>query len=282
MAGRMPFSSSMPEMFDPYAAIRPAYMRRPVERPAAYYFLRTILIAGGIAGGLIALYRNDVLLELSRRVGQESRYFQLEQYLGMNPGWGTPRSMQAVLEGQPVAAEQPVGLAATTLAERPVVVPTAVNDGSEPPTAATPVAAAVAPGTGASPAAGASKAGLDPLAPVSLDSLPVLPRGGRVPAVVEAPSTAVPERSAPASRPATSGGKPRALAASADNEPEAEPTPTRSRKARAVEPEADAASVAKTRKPAPEPERPKTAPNPHDNPLTASIRAAVRARPSKN
>jgi hypothetical protein len=105
MAGRMPFSSSMPEMFDPYAAIRPAYMRRPVERPAAYYFLRTILIAGGIAGGLIALYRNDVLLELSRRVGQESRYFQLEQYLGMSPGWGTPRSMQEVLEGQPVAAE---------------------------------------------------------------------------------------------------------------------------------------------------------------------------------
>jgi hypothetical protein len=40
--------------------------------------------------------------------------------------------------------------------------------------------------------------------------------------------------------------------------------------------------VAKAKKPAPEPEGPRTAPNPHDNPLTASIRAAVKARPAKN
>jgi hypothetical protein len=279
----MPFSSSMPEMFDPYAAIRPAYMRRAVERPAAYYFLRTILIAGGIAGSLVALYRNDVLLELSRRVGQESRYFQLEQYLGMSPGWGTPRSMQAVLEGQPATAEQPVGLAAAVPGERPVAVPAAATDASDLPTATPPVAAAIAPATVASPAVGASKAGLDPLAPVSLDSLPVLPRGSRVPAIAEAPPTAVPERSAPASRLSTTGGKARAAAAVVDSEPDAEPAPTRSRKVRNVEPEPehDAAPVAKARKPAPEPERPKTAPNPHDNPLTASIRAAVRARPSK-
>jgi hypothetical protein len=282
MAGRMPFSSSMPEMFDPYAAIRPAYMRRPVERPAAYYFLRTILIAGGIAGSLVALYRNDVLLELSRRVGQESRYFQLEQYLGMSPGWGTPRSMQEVLESQSATPGQPVGLAAPVLGERPVAVPALANDESEPPTGTTPVAAAIAPATVASPAVGASKAGLDPLAPVSLDSLPVLPRGGHAPAVAEAAPLTTPERSPSVSRLATTGGKSRAAAAVADSEPDAEPAPTRSRKARNVEPEPDAAPVAKARKPTPEPERPKTAPNPHDNPLTASIRAAVRARPSKN
>jgi hypothetical protein len=224
-----------------------------------------------------------VLLELSRRVGQESRYFQLEQYLGVTPGWGTPRSMQEVLEGQPAAAEQPVGLAAARAVAAPAAAatePPATNTESNPPMGNTPVAAAVAPATGATPAAEAPKAGFDPMAPVSLDSLPVLPRGGRAPAVTEAPVSAAPERSAPASRPATSGSKSRALATSSDNEPEAEPAPTRSRKARDAEPEP--APVAKAKKPAPEPEGPKTAPNPHDNPLTASIRAAVRARPAKN
>jgi hypothetical protein len=190
--------------------------------------------------------------------------------------------MQEVLEGQPVAAEQPVGLAAAVLGERPVAVPAVANDGSDPPTATTPVAAATAPATVASPAAGTSKAGLDPLAPVSLDSLPVLPRGGRALAPPEAPPATTPERSASASRLATTSGKARAVAAVVDSEPDAEPAPTRSRKVRNVEPEPDAAPVAKARKPAPEPERPKTAPNPHDNPLTASIRAAVRARPAKN
>lgn len=304
MAGRMPFSSSMPDMFDPYAAIRPAYMRGPVQRPAAYYFLKTILIAGGIAGGMIALYRNDVFLELSRRVGQESRYFEAERYLGVTPGWGTPRSMQPVLEGQ--SAGQPVASPTLAAPERPVAAPAAeatTTSASSPiaavdapptnappePTSNAPIAAATpesapaarlaAAPVAAAPVAAAptetGKPAFDPLAPVSLDSLPLLPRGARAPAaapVVEAAPVAV-------TRPAASPTKSRAAAVSLDEEAD-EPAPKRSRKVREAEPEP--APVAKAPKPAPEPKGPKTEPNPHDNPLTASIRAAVRARPAKN
>lgn len=278
MAGRMPFSSS--EMFDPYAAIRPAYLQRPIERPTAYYFLRTLLIAGGIAGGLVALYRNDVLLELSRHVGQESRYFELERSFGVTPGWGTPRSMQPVLEGSQATAEQPV--VAVAASERSVAAPSAEPAAvtaaaqSESPTRNVPVAVAIATAAAASPADVPKAKSDDALAPVSLDSLPVLPRGGRAPVAEAAPVPA--ERTTP-SRAPTSSSKPRAVAASPEREPDAEPAPARSRKAREVE-EAPA-RIAKAPKAAPAPERPKTEPNPHDNPLTASIRAAVRARPAK-
>jgi hypothetical protein len=271
-------------MFDPYAAIRPAYMQRPIERPTAYYFLRTLLIAGGIAGGLVALYRNDVLLELSRHVGQESRYFELEQYLGVTPGWGTPRSMQPVLEGSQPTAEQPAVALAVAASERAVAASTAEAAAvapavqPEPATGNVPVAAAIATAAAPSPAAEVPKGRSDDaLAPVSLDSLPVLPRGGRAAIAEVAPIAAAAERTAP-SRAATSSSKPRAESASLARESDAEPAP-RSRKARDVD-EAPA-RTAKAPKAAPAPERPKTEPNPHDNPLTASIRAAVRARPAK-
>ena len=94
MAARNPFASSIPDIYDAYAPHRYG----GATHSTGYYFVRNLLVVVGVCGGLVALYRNDVLRELAKRVGQEPRYLAAEQMLVGTPGWGTPRSMEPVLE----------------------------------------------------------------------------------------------------------------------------------------------------------------------------------------
>ena len=75
MAARNPFASSIPDIYDAYAPY--SYQRKPLS--TGYYFVRNLLIVGALCGGFVALYRNDVLRDLARRVGQEPRYLAAEQ-----------------------------------------------------------------------------------------------------------------------------------------------------------------------------------------------------------
>ncbi|AUX22546.1 hypothetical protein SOCEGT47_030490 [Sorangium cellulosum] len=54
---------------------------------------RSVLALSVVAGLLVTLYRNDVLLDAARAAGQESAYLRLESALG-GPGFGTPRSLE--------------------------------------------------------------------------------------------------------------------------------------------------------------------------------------------
>jgi hypothetical protein len=280
---RQPFSSSLSDAFDPYAALRGSTL------PTAYYFLRNILVAGALAGGIVALYRNDMILELSRRVGQEQRYLEFEKFFLGSPGWGTPRSMLPVLAGtdetkpsEPVApavaapfAAEPAPVQTTPPAATPVAPSRTETQTARAP-APTPVAAA-AP----APVA-AARAPVDPLAPVSLESLPLLGQSkpAAAPVAVNSPP---PQTRAPAPAPAarssttTSGSKARAVSLD-DSSPAA--APPRAAKPK-PEPAAEPAPVAAK----PEPKQPKgpkaTDPRPNDNPLLGAIRSAVKARPAK-
>lgn len=298
---RQPFSSSISDTFDPYGAFRSMPVRSTL--PTAYYFLRNILIAGALAGGIVALYRNDVFRDLARRAGQEERYLSYEKFFLGSPGWGTPRSMEPVLAGAAVAQPLEASAAATPTAD---VAPTAtqalaapapiaetattVAQPSQPVAAAAPIAQP-APSPATKPAAPA-----DPLAPVSLDSLPLLggSRGrasapvsvAALPAAAPPPRAAAPVSHAPPPAPAsravasTSGSKTKAIAVSLDEEPSA--SPARAPKAKPAPeppPEPPPAPVAAK----PEPKGPKTSDaRPSDNPLLGAIRSAVRARPPKD
>jgi hypothetical protein len=280
---RQPFTSSLSDAFDPYAALRGSSL------PTAYYFLRNVLIAGALAGGLVALYRNDVILELSRRVGQEQRYLEFEKFFLGSPGWGTPRSMVPVLAGaedaQPTEIAQQ-GAATPSPAEPSVAAPAAA--GPAPVETAAPLASPVqAPATAApapvsapapAPVAAAKPAPstpVDPLAPVSLESLPLL--GQSKPAAAPV-AVAAPVAPPPATRSNTSnsGSKSRALAVSlADQAPAPVPRAAKPK----PEPEPKPAPVAAK----PEPKGPKaTDPRPSDNPLLGAIRSSVKARPAKD
>jgi hypothetical protein len=307
MAARNPFASS--DIYDPYAMIQSS---RPARLSTGYYVVRNLLLVGAIAGGLVALYRNDVFRELARRAGQESRYLAAEQSFVGTPGWGTPRSMEPVLAGAPAAtteaAAAPVATESPTVAEMPAAVAPA-PPAPEPPAAtpavaaparepASPVVAAApvqapAPPPAAAPPAPPPKP-IDPLAPVSLDSLPVLTKAGTVSQPVSfdalpasrgaAPaSVARTTAPAPAARPAaapTDRSKAKAIRVSLDETP---------RSGRSIPPPTRAAAPP----PAPPPEPPPVAHKPeppklkttdahkNDNPLMAAVRSAVKARPPK-
>jgi hypothetical protein len=245
-------------MFDPYASLHRAGSYRPA--PRGYYVVKQLLVWGSIFGGLVALYRNDVLRDLSRKIGQERRYLAAESLIVGSPGWGTPRSLEPVLGGAPLVAR--TGEAAST----PVAAsPVAASPVAASPAAASPVAPTVdAPKPASAPAAApppvsALPPATDPLKPVSFDSLPVAAPepAGAAPAAAPAARTVV--QSEPASRPTT-------VAKSQPMKVERPPAPPKVAKA--------------PPKPA-EPARPKaTQARPTDNPLTAAIRGAVRARPA--
>jgi hypothetical protein len=231
--------------------------------PRGYYFVRQLLIVGALAGGLVALYRNDAFRDLSRRVGQEHRYLSLEQFLFGTPGWGTPRSMEPVL-GNALPASPPPPPAEPALAAAPVAAAPAPAR-PEPVQAtetAKPATAAPAEPGGLEPVpVSALSPSTDPLKPVSLDSLPLDGAGSR------SVSLDNPEPSSDSA-----------------SEPSRPAAPARAMKVSLDEPKA-AKPVAKPAAPAkpPEPERPKvTQARPTDNPLTAAIRGAVRARPPKD
>jgi hypothetical protein len=243
--------SSFPDTFDPYATLRHT---APSIRtaPRGYYIVRQLLVLGAVVGGLAALYRNDVFRDASRRLGQEEAYLRVESALFGSPGWGTPRSMESVLATGPVVTPTPPAPVGTTApAEASVDAAPAATMVAPPPAAAPAVAAAPAPqgdlgGVPVVSAAALAPAGADPLAPVSLDALPVAQ-----------------SRSAAA---VAATGAARAVKISLDDAPSpASPAPA---KAKAAPP-----------KPA-EPEGPRvTEARATDNPLTAAIRGAERARP---
>jgi hypothetical protein len=246
-------------MFDPYASLHRAGSYRPA--PRGYYVIKQLLVWGTLLGGLVALYRNDVLRDLSRKIGQERRYLAAESLIVGSPGWGTPRSMEPVLSSAPVVAP------AVAPMESPVAVPTAAPPIDAPktasaPAAVAPVSTAVPVSTAAVPApVSALPSGVDPLKPVSFDSLP-LARNDAADRV--SPETPAP-RAATASLPA-----PRSAPAPKTQSSQLHRTPTPPKVAKAPP------------KPA-EPPKPKaTQARPTDNPLTAAIRGAVRARPASD
>jgi len=254
-------------MFDPYASFqRPASFR---PAPRGYYIVKQLLIVGAITGSLVALYRNDVFRDLARRGGQEHRYLAAEKFLVGTPGWGTPRSMEPVLAGKEIAppsapVAEPAPIAAAPVEPAPVARPAAPPAAPAPPV----VAGAAAPNAASAlvPVPVSALEPVDPLKPVSLDSLPVA--GGAAKTV--SLDDLSPARAQAPSRPAPAPNA-RAMNISLD------------------EPSKPAAAKPVAAKPAPpppkpaEPERPKaTEARPNDNPLTAAIRGAVRARPPKD
>jgi hypothetical protein len=209
MAARNPFASSVPDIFDPYALVQ---TRRPAHS-TGYYFIKNLLLVGAVAGGIVALYRNDVFLELARRVGQEQRYLDAEKFLVGTPGWGTPRSMVPVLNH----ADDPLPATATvqgdsTASAASVAAPASTSGSDTPAPTASPAkaetVAAVAPmeqraalpaapaetaphlaATSAAPvaalAASPARKSAD-LSPVSFDSLPGTHHGASTRAVAAA------------------------------------------------------------------------------------------------
>jgi len=309
MAARNPFASSLPDIYDVYA---PQVSRRP-QLSTGYHFIRYLLYVGAIVGGVVALYRNDVLLELARRAGQESRYLEVEKSFVGSPGWGTPRSMEPVLKGE-ASETAPAGIATST-SDTPPSVSTAAAVAAAPVEPSTPspveakaptspVAAPSEPARAAAPAAEASRpeaapahpaaaavatgapahAAVDPLAPVSLDSLPVLNKAGAAPrtTTASAPRAAEPApvshavAAAPAPHPATAPNGAKAAKFSLE---EAAPASRHASHASAPPPEPAPKPAAK---PAP-PSGPKTTDaHPNDNPLMAAVRGAVRSHPAKS
>jgi hypothetical protein len=248
MAARNPFASS--DIYDPYAMIQSS---RPARLSTGYYVVRNLLLVGAVAGGLVALYRNDVFRELARRAGQEPRYLAVEQSLVGTPGWGTPRSMEPVLGGStgaatatteaaaapvatesPTVAEMPAAVAATPPAPEPPAAATAVVPATREPVspvvAAAPVQAPAPPPAAAPPSPPPAAAPpapppkpIDPLAPVSLDSLPVLTKAGTLSKPVSFDAL-----------PASHAAAPAPLARAAAPAPAARPAPVEHGKAKAV------------------------------------------------
>jgi hypothetical protein len=242
--------TSLPEMFDSYASLHRADNYRPA--PRGYYVVRSLLIWGGAFGVLVGLYRNDVFRELSRKIGQESRYLAVESQLIGTPGWGTPRSMEPLLGG--AAAPAVVSTPAPTVEPAaPPSVPAVESPAPVAVPAAPPkVVAAVAP---TAPATPPPITEAEALVPVSLDSLPLA--GGNA---------------APPSSPAEPALR---AAAPAPNLKSVKPSPTEARAPAKL-------AKAAPQKPAAPPAPKATQARASDNPLTAAIRGAVRARPASD
>src|SRR3954471_4134737 len=101
MAARNPFASS--DLFDdPYGLVQSS---RPARHSTGYYFIRNLLFVGAVGGGVVAAYRNDGFRDLARHAGLEQRYLDAEKFLVGTPGWGTPRSMEPVLNPGEAAAD---------------------------------------------------------------------------------------------------------------------------------------------------------------------------------
>ncbi|HWP07828.1 MAG TPA: hypothetical protein VNN72_18915 [Polyangiaceae bacterium] len=263
MAARNPFASSIPDIYDAYAPY--SYQRKTLS--TGYHVVRNLLIVGALCGGFVALYRNDVLRDLSRRVGMEPRYLAAEQFLVGTPGWGTPRSMEPVLaqDGSATAAAplttplpEPA-VAATPPTEAPAAAAAPIPPPTTEPASATTVAAAptpvaapptpvavaptpVAPAPAPAPAPVAA-APIDPLAPVKFESLPLvgqqapravsfndLPSAHAAAAPARAPAPAPVAHAAPA-RPApapATRGNGKAIKVSLDETPAAHAATARS------------------------------------------------------
>ncbi|WP_437590952.1 DUF4339 domain-containing protein [Sorangium sp. So ce1000] len=66
---------------------------------------RLTLALSVVAGLLVTLYRNDVLLDAARSAGHQGVYLQIETALG-GPGFGTPRSLEKLgVSAEPAATK---------------------------------------------------------------------------------------------------------------------------------------------------------------------------------
>lgn len=299
MAARNPFASS-DFLDDPYGLVQ---SRRPVRHSTGYYFIRNLLLVGAVAGGIVAAYRNDVFRDLARHAGLEQRYLDAEKFLVGTPGWGTPRSMEPVLNPAESASDVHAAATADTSSSATTAALTATAAATEAPAALT-AAPATAPAHATSPApspaaqtslalAGHSKSST--AAPVAFDSLPVLNRGvaprpapaepaPRHAAVAPAPvahAAPAPVAHAAASRPApVDHSHAKAIKVSLDEDAPAEPPARHAAPAHAAPPSEPAPVAAKPQKPE-KPQLKATEAHDGDNPLLAAVRGAVRSRPPK-
>jgi hypothetical protein len=306
MAARNPFASSIPDIYDAYAPY--SYQRKTLS--TGYYVVRNLLIVGALCGGFVALYRNDVLRDLARRVGQEPRYLAAEQFLGGTPGWGTPRSMEPVLAQDgtaptvdptsaaapvaalPVAPSEPTVAAAPTAAAPAAPVAAPIPPPTTEPAPLKPLAAAPVPAPAPAHVAVAA-APFDPLTPVKFESLPLVgQQGPRAVAFTDLPTSHAAAAPAPHAAPAPVAARPapvthansKAVNVSLNEAPAhhaatSRSIPAPSRAAPPPEPKPAPAPVAA--KPAPPPGPKPTEARASDNPLLAAVRGAVRTRPAK-
>lgn len=312
MAARNPFASSVPDFYDPYALVQ---TRRPPRHSTGYYFIRNLLLVGAVAGGLVAAYRNDVLRDLARKMGQEQRYLEAEKFLVGSPGWGTPRSMEPVLKQAADAETESLPLAAPASAADEKAAPLATTEATGNVEGTTDAALAPAPKQAdAEPVAPARASEPEPAAaaapepaparkvsgravsPVSLDSLPVLNRGTPVESAalvsrpsparaVAAPVARTPVAAAPRPSPVEHGHA-KAIKVTLDED---EPAPARTspfvrhEAARPAPPPEPAPAPVAAKPEKPEPPKAKASDvHSGDNPLLAAVRGAVRARPAKD
>jgi hypothetical protein len=298
MAARNPFASSIPDIYDAYAP----YSYQSKRLSTGYYVVRNLLIVGALCGGFVALYRNDVLRDLARRVGQEPRYLAAEQFLVGTPGWGTPRSMEPVLADDgtapaatpeavtgvaPVAAppaappEPPVAAAPTAEtphapAAAPIPPPPTETHAPAPVAAAPPPVAAPPPAAAPAPApapahAPVAAAPIDPLAPVKFESLPLV--GQQVPRAVSFNDLPTAHAAAPAPAPRSAAPAPVA-ARPAPARPAPSPAPRANGKAFKVSLDDAPASHAATARSIPAPSRAAPPPEPKPEPAPGARKPA--------
>jgi hypothetical protein len=97
------FPSSTPSSGTPFA-LSPSYappasgsVRPQMVSPVPYAYPKPTnfmpIVLAAVAGLVITLYRNDMLIAGARTVGQEATYLKLESALG-GPGFGTPRAVE--------------------------------------------------------------------------------------------------------------------------------------------------------------------------------------------
>jgi hypothetical protein len=266
----------------------------------AHGFVWIAMVMAALAGIAFVLYRNDVLLELSRDNGMETRYLRWEASVLGAPGWGTPRSVLPsatfTSEGAEAAEEQPRSAEAPS--SRSPDSERAVSRSAEPARIAEPAASPRAiertsPTREAAPrkSSGSGRSTRD-VEIVSLDKLPVARKTERASVVEEIPVPDGPDEEEVAER---SSSKKKARHAAekeelvfkqaplsksekaAQDREKREAREAASREAReAREAKAEAARAARAA--AREEARAKAAPPPppeDDNPLKAAIRASI-------
>jgi hypothetical protein len=281
MAARNPFASS--DLFDdPYGLVQSS---RPARHSTGYYFIRNLLFVGAVAGGVVAAYRNDVFRDLARHAGLEQRYLDAEKFLVGTPGWGTPRSMEPVLNPGEATADAHAAdahTAATTDTSAPATTAalTATAAATEPPVAVT----AQAPAAPAHVAALANFHAVPALtqAPAthSAAAEPPLHRTATPAPVAHAAPAPVAHASAPRPAPVDHTHV-KAIKVSLEEDAPAEPATRHTAPTHAAPPPEAPPPVA-TKPQKPEKPQPKaTDAHDGDNPLLAAVRGAVRSRPPK-
>jgi hypothetical protein len=180
----------------PLAASRPAPVLRPAKRSNAVAWLVALSV---LIGGVVVLYRTDLLLEGARRAGREAQFLAFEKNVLGGPARGTPRELRALFPepSPPPEAPAPAAAAVVQPASRPASAePVRRTDPSRPPeTALSDVdRGAAAPPARDAVGAGESAAAVEAAGEKASGSGPAAAALVRAP--VRVPSRPVPEGSA--------------------------------------------------------------------------------------